>query len=80
MNKIMEFKRLKDLREDHDLTTRELANKLEINHVQYWRYEKGQRDLPTYLLIKLADLYQTSTDYILERTDETTPYKNKKDK
>ena len=46
MNKIMEFKRLKDLREDHDLTTRELANKLEINHVQYWRYEKGQRDLP----------------------------------
>ena len=52
---------------------------MEINHVQYWRYEKGQRDLPTYLLIKLADLYQTSTDYILERTDETTPYKNKKD-
>ena len=62
------YKRLRELREDHDLTQRQLASILGLTQPQYFRYEQGYRDLPTDILIKLADLYNTSTDYILERT------------
>ena len=64
------YKRLRELREDHDLTQRKLASYLGITQPQYFRYEQGFRDLPTDLLIKLADLYSTSADYILGRTDK----------
>lgn len=67
------YKRIRDLREDHDLTQRQVAAILEITQPQYFRYEQGYRDIPTDLLIKLADLYETSTDYILGRTN--TPAK-----
>jgi len=63
------YKRLRELREDHDFSQRALAKILGLTQPQYCRYEQGYRDLPTDILIHLADLYQTSTDYILERTD-----------
>ena len=63
------YKRIRELREDHDFTQRELAKMLEMPQPQYYRYEQGFRDIPTDILIKLADIYNTSTDYILERTD-----------
>lgn len=63
------YKRIRDLREDHDYTQRQIAEILSITQPQYFRYEQGYRDIPTDLLIKLADLYDTTTDYILGRTD-----------
>lgn len=63
------YKRLRDLREDHDMTQRQLAAILGLTQPQYFRYEQGYRDLPTDILIRLADLYNTSTDYILGRTN-----------
>lgn len=63
------YKRLRELREDHDLSQRKLAKALGLTQPQYCRYEQGYRDLPTDILIQLADLYGTSTDYILGRTD-----------
>lgn len=67
--KMAYFRRLRDLREDHDLTQKQVADYLGMKQPQYFRYEQGYRDLPTDILIRLADLYETSTDYILERTD-----------
>lgn len=63
------YRRVRDLREDHDLTQRQLAAILGLTQPQYFRYEQGYRDLPTDILIRLADLYGTTTDYILGRTD-----------
>ena len=66
----MYYRRLRDLREDHDLTQKQVADYLGMKQPQYFRYEQGYRDLPTDILIRLADLYHTSTDYILERVDD----------
>ena len=63
------YKRIRDLREDSDLTQQQVANYLKMKQPQYNRYEKGYRDIPSDVLIALADLYGTTTDYILERTD-----------
>ncbi len=68
----MYFKRIKDLRIDHDLYQKQIANLLKITRQQYGLYESGKRDIPVDLLIKLADFYSVSIDYMLERT------KNKK--
>ncbi len=68
------YRRIRDLREDHDLTQRQVAAILNMAQPQYFRYEQGYRDIPTDVLIALAELYQTSTDYILERTDNPVPY------
>ncbi|MBQ8209788.1 MAG: helix-turn-helix transcriptional regulator [Clostridia bacterium] len=67
------YKRIRELREDHDLTQREIAKMLDMPQPQYYRYEQGFRDIPTDILIKLADIYGTTTDYILERTDNSKP-------
>ncbi len=64
------YKRIRELREDHDKTQREIAAKLHMSQPQYWRYEQGYRDIPSEMLVQLADFYETSTDYILELTDE----------
>ena len=64
------YRRLRDLREDHDLTQTQVAEYLGMKQSQYCRYERGLRDLPTDVLIRLAKLYKTSTDYILELTDK----------
>ena len=66
----MYFPRIEDLRTDSDKTQIEIAAYLHLNREVYRRYEKGERELPVWALIKLADLYQTSTDYILGRTDQ----------
>lgn len=64
----MYFRRLRDLREDHDMTQTEVANYLGIAQTVYSRYERGFQTIPIEHLIRLADLYQVTTDYILGRT------------
>lgn len=64
------YPRLKDLREDSDLSQQQVADYLEMKQPQYSRYERGVRDIPTDILIKLARLYDTSTDYILGLTNK----------
>lgn len=74
----MPFRRIKDLREDHDLTQRQIAEYLNIAQRTYSGYENGTRSMPIELLIKLAEYYQTSVDYLLGLTDEKKPYPHKK--
>lgn len=64
------YQRLRDLREDKDLKQRELASYLNISQTTYSRYESGELDIPSAALIKLADFYDVSVDYILGRTDK----------
>ena len=66
--------RIKDLREDHNLTQRELAEYLHVKQNTYSQYENGQRQLPLPCLIALARFYKISTDYILGLTDTKDPY------
>lgn len=68
------YPRLKDMREDHDLSQYEVAEYLNMKQPQYSRYERGLRDIPTDILIKLAKLYKTSTDYLLGLTNNHKPY------
>ena len=72
------LKRLKDLREDFDKKQYEIAELLNITRQQYSLYELGKRDIPAEYIKKLAKYYNTSSDYILEITDEITPYINSK--
>lgn len=74
----MYLKRLKDLREDRDLKQVNIAEILKITRQQYSLYELGKRDIPAEYIKILAKFYNTSTDYILELTDEVKPYKRKK--
>lgn len=67
---MMFFRRIGDLRIDHDKTQKEIADYLHMNLQVYRRYEKGTREIPVWAVIQLADLYKTTTDYILGRTDE----------
>ncbi len=64
------YRRLRDLREDNDLTQQQVAEYLHMKQPQYNRYERGLRDLPSDVIIALARLYKTSADYILELSDE----------
>jgi len=70
--------RLRDLREDKDLTQKELADYLHIRQNTYSQYETEQRQIPIELLIQLARFYNTSVDYLLSLTDEAIPYPRKK--
>lgn len=74
----MHFPRLKDLREDHDLTQKEIAAQLGIDQRVYSTYETGKRTIPTTLVVKLAAIYKTSTDFILGCTNDPTPAKRTK--
>lgn len=69
------YPRLKDLREDNDLTQKQVAEFLLITQQQYSLYEKGYRDIPTEYLISLADFYKTSVDYIVGRTNNSKSVK-----
>lgn len=69
------YPRLRDLREDHDLSQQNVADYLGMKQPQYNRYERGIRDVPTDVLIRLAQLYHTSTDYILGLTNHSGPYR-----
>ncbi len=68
------YERIRNLREDHDLKQRELAEILNCSQRIYSNYERGDVDLPTEVLIKLARYYNTSIDYILGETDEIKRY------
>ena len=70
----MYFQRLKDLRDDLDLTQENIADILKIQQTVYSRYERGIQNIPLDHLLTLADFYKTSTDYILGRTNEKQPY------
>ena len=69
----MHFQRLEDLRVDHDRTQVQIAHYLNMGRNVYWRYEKGIREIPTWAVVKLADYYQVSADYLLGRTDDPAP-------
>ena len=71
----MYFKRLEDLRIDSDKTQEEIAIVLGCKREVYRRYEKNIHEIPVWAVIKLAEYYHTSTDYILGMTDIRTPYK-----
>ena len=66
--------RLRSLREDSDLTQKQLSDFLNVSQVAYSYYEIGKREIPLDLLSKLADFYDTSIDYLIYKTDEFTPY------
>lgn len=66
--------RIRNLREDNDLTQKELSKILNVSQVAYSYYELNKRTIPLELLCKLADFYNTSVDYILYRTDTFKPY------
>lgn len=70
--------RLRDLREDRDLKQKDLADFLNCSQVSYSYYEIGRRDIPTEVLCKLADFYDTSIDYLLRRTDVKKSYPRSK--
>lgn len=69
------YPRLRDLREDKDLSQKQIAQLLDMSQTGYSKYETGENDIPTQILIKLADFYNTSVDYILGRTNIIVPYK-----
>ena len=69
------YRRIRDLREDKDLSQKEIAKILNMSQTGYSKYEVGTNDVPTKVLIQLAKFYDTSVDYILGLTDEIKPYK-----
>lgn len=74
----MDFSRIKELRIDNDITQQELADHLKITRSAYSNYENVIRDIPIEILAGIADFYHTSIDYLLKRTDESTPYPRSK--
>lgn len=67
------YRHIRDLREDADLSQQQLARLLHVSQATYSRYEGGVLDIPSKVLIQLAQFYQTSVDYLLDRTDDPTP-------
>ena len=65
------YNRLRDLREDHDMTQKAVGEAINVPQRTYAYYESGQRMIPPRVLCALADLYGVSVDYLLERTDKT---------
>ena len=74
----MVFERIRALREDSDRTQQELADLLHINRRTYSAYENGVNAVPIDILISIARLYDVSTDYLLDLTDEAKPYPKKR--
>ncbi len=68
------YKRIRDLREDKDLNQTEIAKMLGMSQTGYSKYETGENDIPTAILIKLAKFYNTSVDYILGITNDKNSY------
>ena len=64
------YKRLRDLREDRDMTQKQVAEILGMSQTGYSKYETGENDIPTQILIKLSKLYGTTIDYLLNQTDQ----------
>ena len=74
------YEKIRDLREDKDLTQTQIAKILNCSQRIYSNYERGEVDIPTQVLIKLAEFHRTSVDFLLGLTDEKRPYPRKKDK
>ena len=72
-NEILHYRRLRDLREDHDLTQDELVAILGMHKTTYTNYEQGKREIPFALVIRLAKLYNVSIDYIAELSNTPSP-------
>ena len=72
------YNRIRELRQDNDLTQKQVGEILNMSQTGYNQYEIGKNDIPTKILIKLADYYNTSVDYLLGITDEQNPYPKKK--
>lgn len=72
------YKNIRDLREDHDLKQQDLADYLNTTQKTYSRYETGERNIPTEVLIELANYYSVSVDYLLDLTSHKEPYPPKK--
>lgn len=68
------YSRIRDLREDRDLNQTQVAKMLGMSQTGYSKYETGENDIPTWVLIKLAQFYNTSIDYLLGQTNESKPY------
>lgn len=68
------YQRIRDLREDKDMSQKEMGKILGMSQTGYSKYETGENDVPTGILIKLADFHHTSVDYILGRTNQRKPY------
>ncbi len=73
----MLYKRIRDMREDKDLTQKQMGEILSCSQRVYSDYERGELDIPTDILIKLADFHNVSVDYILNRTDNPETNKTK---
>lgn len=71
----MKFQRIQDLRVDSDLSQRQLGEILHISQRSYSHYETGSRVIPIEMLIRLADYYDTTIDYLVGRTDNKAPVK-----
>ena len=74
------YRRLRELREDRDLTQSQISKILNLSQTGYSKYETGENDVPTKILIELAKYYNVSVDYILELTDDIKSYKKKTNK
>ncbi|MCL2170937.1 MAG: helix-turn-helix domain-containing protein [Defluviitaleaceae bacterium] len=74
------YRRIRDMREDRDLTQREMAAVLDMSQTGYSKYETGENDIPTSILKKLALFHNVSTDYILELTDNPNSFRINKPK
>jgi transcriptional regulator with XRE-family HTH domain len=70
----MHFRRIKDLRNDNDMKQIAIANYLNVKQSTYSAYENGKINIPVEILIKLADYYDVSLDYLVERTNLKDPY------
>ena len=66
--------RIRDMREDRDLTQQAIADMVQCDQSLYSKYERGEREIPLSIIAKLADYYKTSVDYLIGRTDESRPY------
>lgn len=77
---INKYIRIRDIREDHDLSQIEVARIVGMSQTGYSKYETGENDIPTAILIALAKYYNTSVDYLLGLTDDKNPYEPSKKK
>ncbi|NLF80682.1 MAG: helix-turn-helix transcriptional regulator [Clostridia bacterium] len=66
--------RIRDLREDHDLSQKQVAEHLRCDQSLYSKYERGEREVPLQIMVKLAVFYKTSIDYLVGLTNEQKPY------
>ena len=70
----MKYNRIRDLREDKDMNQTQIAQMLGMSQTGYSKYETGENDIPTSVLIKLAKFYNTSIDFLLDQTDNPKRY------